>query len=272
MRKKMTPEEKKKRNSENTRRWRAKNPEKTNLAARNRYAANPEKYRDLSRIYAAENSEERKEYKRKRRLEQPEKVHAERRKQYEKNPEKERAYTRKWYRKNRDKARQQKHEHYLENQDTMRARNANNYRLNPVKHREYGRRWRQRNPEYTKAQNDRYYAAHPDKMIQKSHARRARLLGSMAIPIGKNFWAEAKMAWSGCCAYCGQPCEKPERDHFVPIARGGAHAEYNLVPACHKCNSSKAAADPFAFLHDLRVKKRQSYQGENSPGGDKVPP
>lgn len=40
------------------------------------------------------------------------------------------------------------------------------------------------------------------------------------------------------CTYCGGGCETV--DHVVPLARGGTNYEGNLVPACRRCNSSKA--------------------------------
>jgi 5-methylcytosine-specific restriction endonuclease McrA len=48
------------------------------------------------------------------------------------------------------------------------------------------------------------------------------------------------------CVYCGGPAE--HIDHVVPLARGGAHAIGNLLPACAECNKSKGARDPYAFL------------------------
>ncbi len=44
---------------------------------------------------------------------------------------------------------------------------------------------------------------------------------------------------SGPCVYCGAPATTV--DHVTPLARGGHHAVYNLVPACGTCNSSKGA-------------------------------
>lgn len=43
--------------------------------------------------------------------------------------------------------------------------------------------------------------------------------------------------WSGLCCYCDSPATT--LDHVTPIAKGGADAEWNLVPACHLCNSRK---------------------------------
>ncbi len=41
------------------------------------------------------------------------------------------------------------------------------------------------------------------------------------------------------CHYCGERGKRLECDHVVPVARGGAHDDDNLVTACFKCNRSK---------------------------------
>jgi 5-methylcytosine-specific restriction endonuclease McrA len=47
-------------------------------------------------------------------------------------------------------------------------------------------------------------------------------------------------AAKGCCFYCKR--KRPlTMDHVVPLSRGGAHAAYNIVAACHSCNASKGA-------------------------------
>lgn len=40
-------------------------------------------------------------------------------------------------------------------------------------------------------------------------------------------------------------------DHLIPLARGGAHAIANLVPACQRCNLVKSAKDPYTFALEL---------------------
>lgn len=47
------------------------------------------------------------------------------------------------------------------------------------------------------------------------------------------------------CVYCGAtPFDaRLEIDHFVPVARGGTNAFYNLVTACQRCNQGKSAED-----------------------------
>ena len=49
------------------------------------------------------------------------------------------------------------------------------------------------------------------------------------------------------CYYCNEaPYE--HLDHFVPLAKGGAHAKWNLVPSCACCNQSKGSKLPQDFI------------------------
>jgi hypothetical protein len=46
-------------------------------------------------------------------------------------------------------------------------------------------------------------------------------------------------AWDYRCAYC--EAEATSLDHVVPRFRSGSSNRNNLVPACRKCNASKAS-------------------------------
>ncbi|MFI2242392.1 HNH endonuclease [Streptomyces chrestomyceticus] len=45
--------------------------------------------------------------------------------------------------------------------------------------------------------------------------------------------------WDHRCAYCGGWAQ--HLDHVVPLSKGGADVESNMVPACALCNLSKGA-------------------------------
>jgi hypothetical protein len=69
-----------------------------------------------------------------------------------------------------------------------------------------------------------------------AHARRARKLAAEVTgPVPRSVYQ--KVIASGPCVYCPAPATSV--DHVRPLARGGHEAEYNLVPACGSCNSSK---------------------------------
>jgi len=46
--------------------------------------------------------------------------------------------------------------------------------------------------------------------------------------------------WHSKCAYCRKKQDKFDIDHIEPYSKGGSCDLSNLVPACNKCNSTKA--------------------------------
>ena len=70
--------------------------------------------------------------------------------------------------------------------------------------------------------------------------RRLERLRAKAEPFTADQWKAVVAFYSSLCAYgCGRPWE--HRDHVVPLAKGGAHAIHNLVPACAACNFKRNA-------------------------------
>lgn len=83
------------------------------------------------------------------------------------------------------------------------------------------------------------------------NARRARQLAAEVTgPLAHSVYADVLAA--GPCVYCGAP--SAHVDHVRPLTQGGHEAEYNLVPACRTCNSSKGGKllilwDPVRVAH-----------------------
>lgn len=68
------------------------------------------------------------------------------------------------------------------------------------------------------------------------NARRARKVAAQVTgPLPPSVYGD--VLTSGPCVYCGAP--PTHVDHVRPLAHGGHEAEYNLVPACQRCNQSK---------------------------------
>ena len=91
-----------------------------------------------------------------------------------------------------------------------------------------------------------HFKAHPEIYRAKVNARRARIaqvggLHSIAE------WTDKQVLFACCCAYCGE--KRPlERDHKVPLARGGTDDITNILPACRLCNASKGKLTATEFL------------------------
>lgn len=116
-----------------------------------------------------------------------------------------------------------------------------------------------------------YYAAHRDecnanaKAWRKAHPeqrrdihhvntakRRARLRGA-TIGDAKDLRSAYNLIRTAprlLCYWCGKVVATKDRhvDHIIPIAKGGAHAAWNLCCACAGCNLKKHARLPCAFV------------------------
>jgi 5-methylcytosine-specific restriction endonuclease McrA len=88
-----------------------------------------------------------------------------------------------------------------------------------------------------------------------SHVRRARELQAHGEHSTRE-WELKLQEFKGCCAYCGAEGDM-QRDHFVPISRGGSNYIDNIVPACGQCNASKGAKTGAEFMTWLRQRIRE---------------
>lgn len=70
--------------------------------------------------------------------------------------------------------------------------------------------------------------------------RRARTLGADCRLVSERDWCRMLHRYHGLCAYC-QEHPGTERDHIIPLKRGGRYSIGNLLPVCEACNVSKNA-------------------------------
>lgn len=103
------------------------------------------------------------------------------------------------------------------------------------------RRWADANRDKTKLYYRRWYETDPDRakaVSRRAEAkRRARLAGALIGIVDREAIFKSD---SYRCVYCGAKSNLV-LDHIVPLAKGGAHIEENLVTACRYCNASKGA-------------------------------
>ena len=55
-------------------------------------------------------------------------------------------------------------------------------------------------------------------------------------------WLNILKKYDYKCAYCGCEFDEntlPQKDHVIPISKGGHNTKENVVPACIICNSKK---------------------------------
>jgi 5-methylcytosine-specific restriction endonuclease McrA len=108
--------------------------------------------------------------------------------------------------------------------EALRAADRRRYAAHPEVKRDAARAWRQANPE---------------KTLEKKRARRA-LENGAASDGTHRLWDERLREHDGTCVHCGE-LRPLGLDHFIPLAKGGAHVLLNFVPSCRSCNSAKHA-------------------------------
>jgi hypothetical protein len=64
--------------------------------------------------------------------------------------------------------------------------------------------------------------------------------------VRQRLWTEAH----GRCTYCQRVTDVRDQtvDHVLPLSRGGWDEEWNLLPCCLSCNSSKGGLHPLDWI------------------------
>ena len=109
--------------------------------------------------------------------------------------------------------------------------NAEEYHLFCAKRRKQRHQWR-----YLIDPSYRFYNR------QKKKRRKALQLGSFCIQV-KGWQVNERFSQFGNrCAYCGATGNL-HIEHLIPVAKGGTHTLGNIIPACQRCNLSKATKE-----------------------------
>jgi 5-methylcytosine-specific restriction endonuclease McrA len=90
------------------------------------------------------------------------------------------------------------------------------------------------------------YMVNPDFRYherQRNSEKKARNRQNHTVRLRQGALRQQFAAFDGNCCYCGS-ADRIVVDHFIPRSKGGPHVLTNLVPACHRCNTSKTNHDP----------------------------
>jgi hypothetical protein len=220
----LTPEEKAERRRARAQRWRDKNKEKLRL-----YFAAYRKAKGLNAYAAAYYRKNKAKWR--ERSKRPD-VKAKARAQRTRTKDQRNAKHLDWCQRNPDRAEQIARRH--------------REKRKPQK-READRLYRLQKPEAYKASIARAKAAKPDLYnaiaVQSSLRRRARKRG---LPVERVSWKRLRARAGGRCHLCGKTIAgRGTFDHLIPVLRGGAHAEWNLMHAHDRCNKSRGTKPLF---------------------------
>lgn len=139
----------------------------------------------------------------------------------------------KWRSENHKKDSARKLAWQRQNREKVAAINARYRERNPERSALYSNQWRKLNPEMARVQ------------LQNKRAKKRANGGKLSPGLAVKLFARQR----GKCACCGLPLGSDfHLDHIIPSALGGPNEDSNIQLLRRKCNMSKGAKHPVAFM------------------------
>lgn len=162
-------------------------------------------------------------------------------------------YHKRWYIKNRERELKKSKEWKENNPEYFKEYNKNYYLDNKDKIKKQSEEWRRNHPyKQWQRENKKRFLECKRKWLksekgkasnQRSHIKRRANEKNMVNTLTYKEWLDILKKFNYRCAYCGKDLfdlfNKPERDHIIPISKGGDNTKENIVPACRSCNAKK---------------------------------
>jgi len=174
---------------------------------------------------------------------------------YEANRENRSAYAKRYREENREKMAASDKRYVEANREKVKAYHARYREENREKRQAYFKRYREANREERNAVIKRWKEANPEKCRAADARRRAAKAGVVHVPYVD---AEVFDRDDWYCQGCGVKTNRdgdwfshplyPNKDHIIPLNKGGHDALYNLQTLCRKCNGSKHTKDNDEFM------------------------
>lgn len=164
-----------------------------------------------------------------------ERVKERQRQYYIKNHEKKAQYDREYYEKNKEKIAERSKQYYEEN--FSRIQEYNKKKNTDPFYREKRRKYRETRKERDSFLWRKWKDNNKDKIANIKQRRYNRIRG-LEYSLTDDEWNQAVQYFGNKCAYCGEEKEL-EREHFIPVSKGGGFTKDNIIPACTYCNTSK---------------------------------
>jgi hypothetical protein len=122
----------------------------------------------------------------------------------------------------------------------LRERDRGRYEREGDKRREYAKQYLKDNPEGMRA----------------IRLRRKGRIRANSFSFTEKDWQRLVLRYRGCCAYCGTDSDALQREHVVPLVRGGTHGVGNILPACPPCNYAKKDKLLVEWRFNRRTRRR----------------
>jgi len=226
------------------------------------YIKNREKLLEYQKKYREENPERIKECIKRWRKSNPEYMKQYQEKNHDILKAKKKEYDRRYYKKNRRKkieiAKKWNEDNKKYRKEYMKNWWTNFYRENKEKILEYNKKYREKNRKEIKERSKQWRGNNPDKFRkilekynktekgkmarQRIKAKRRAKEKEITSTLTLKEWLKILKEYNYKCAYCGIEFNDkilPEKDHIIPISKGGDNNKENVVPACRSCNAKK---------------------------------
>lgn len=204
--------------------WREANREKLREQGKAYYEANRERHLEQGRAWHHANRDQ---------------ALASSRAWHAANREQANANVKAWAAANAEKVRADGQAYRLANPGKIRTYRKAYYEQHRDKAIAYTKAWVAANPEKVRAYSRASEKNHPEASAERYRRRRTRKLAGGVFAITERDWRRLCARWGNTCAYCGADGNL-DRDHVIPLSRGGRHSIGNLLPACRRCNLSKS--------------------------------
>lgn len=122
-------------------------------------------------------------------------------------------------------------ESYCRNRDKVLARSKEQYQKNKTRRRAVAKVWDVAHRQNKRQAWKRWFSR-----------KRANTPDGKGLTVKE--WTAILGAYNYRCAYCGRQGVELTQDHVIPVSRGGADSQSNVVPACRSCNCQKSDKTP----------------------------
>lgn len=127
--------------------------------------------------------------------------------------------------------------------EERKAYNRKYHTANAESERLYRRQRRLKNLAHERARAAAWAKSNPTRKREldsiADSRRRARILGAKVNDFTRQQWRDMLEQYGHRCAYCGRKFDQLQKDHIIPLSKGGDHTAQNIAPACGTCNKVK---------------------------------
>lgn len=161
-------------------------------------------------------------------------------KRYHFNHKEERnKYSKQYYLNHKEEINEKHKQYYIDNPEYSKQ----HYQDHKDEIKQYSKQYRLNHPKEIREFQRKYRQDPKGKIIrQRSQIKRQTRFKEIINTLTFQEWLDILEEYNYRCTYCNKEftCESlPEKDHIIPISKGGNNTKENIVPACRSCNAKK---------------------------------